>query len=242
MLARAAADLLGEFTLSTKVGYFPSGGAGMPPQHSLEPARLRQAVEQSVDDLGRRPDVVFLHNPEHTLGELPADEARDRLDDACLALVEAAAAGLCETWGIASWDPRSVVDVVSCDLPPTVVMIRAGLSVRAPVLIAAEKLCQRLDIPASGRWGMSPFGGSIRRLPMQELNLVPFMPEGQRASTVQSAFRLAYEVPRVTRVAVGTTNAAHLQELVAAADLDVSDATIQRYRWLLDNHTAATDA
>lgn len=241
-LARVAPDLLGEFTLSTKVGYFPNGGAGERAVHSLEPARLREAVERSVDDLGKRPDVVFLHNPEHTLRELPAEEARDRLDSASIALVEAVADGLCGTWGIASWDPRTVVDAISSDLPPTVLLLRAGLSVAAPILTAAEKLCWTLDIPPEGRWGMSPFGGSTTDMPWHTVSLAAFLSDGQCASTAQTAFRLAYDLPHVTRVAVGTTNATHLRDLVAATDLTVSEETIRRYRELIDGPSRPTGA
>jgi aryl-alcohol dehydrogenase-like predicted oxidoreductase len=63
-LARIAGDLLGRFEISTKVGYFPDG-------HDLDPARLRQAVEQAAADLGRIPDTVLLHNPEHSPEQVP---------------------------------------------------------------------------------------------------------------------------------------------------------------------------
>jgi hypothetical protein len=47
-LARTAGDLLSEFTISTKVGFFP-GAAGA--EHSLSPRRLFEAVEKSAEDL-----------------------------------------------------------------------------------------------------------------------------------------------------------------------------------------------
>ena len=228
--------------MSTKVGYFPSGGAGRPLQHSLEPARLRQAIEQSVDELGRCPDVVFLHNPEQTLRELPAEQARDRLDMASVALVEAVAAGWCGAWGIASWDLRSVAAAIRPDLPPTVLLLRAGLTVAAPILSAADELCRRLDIPPEGRWGMSPFGGSTTDPAWQAIAQAGFLSDEHQATTAQVAFRLAYELPSVTRVAVGTTNRNHLDELVAATELDVSEAAVARYRQLLSQHVTPTTA
>ncbi|HWR49332.1 MAG TPA: hypothetical protein VN327_17240, partial [Pseudonocardiaceae bacterium] len=69
-LARTAGDLLPEFMISTKVGFFPGSARA---EHSLDPRRLRQAVEESVEDLCRPPDVVLLHNPERTLAALPPD-------------------------------------------------------------------------------------------------------------------------------------------------------------------------
>ncbi|MFK8909432.1 hypothetical protein [Streptomyces sp. YS-3] len=73
----SAGDLLPNFSLSTKVGFFPGG-------HSLDPARLRTAVEQAVKDLGREPDLVFLHNPEHSASDT------GRLGPACAALADTA--------------------------------------------------------------------------------------------------------------------------------------------------------
>lgn len=228
--------------MSTKVGYFPSDGAGQPPQHSLEPARLRQAIEQSVDELGRCPDVVFLHNPEHTLRDLPAEQARDRLDTASVTVVEAVAAGWCGAWGIASWDPRPVAAAIRSDLPPSVLLLRSGLAVAAPILSAADELYRRLDIPHEGRWGMSPFGGSTTDPAWQAIGQAGFLTDGQQATTAQVAFRLAYELPAVTRVAVGTTHRKHLEELVAGTELDVSEAAVARYRQLLSQQVASTTA
>ncbi len=63
-LTATAGDLLSEFMISTKVGFFPGDRE---PEHSLDPVRLRRAIHQSVQDLGIQPDVVLLHNPERTL-------------------------------------------------------------------------------------------------------------------------------------------------------------------------------
>jgi aryl-alcohol dehydrogenase-like predicted oxidoreductase len=237
MLARVASDLLGQFTLSTKVGYLPTGDAGSRPAHSLDPAQLRTAVERSVDDLGRCPDMMFLHNPEHTLRNLRDTEARDQFGAAYQTLAEAVVAGLVRAWGIASWDPRPVVKALCptvAENGPAAVLLRAGLSVAAPVLAAAEEMCRTLNVPPTGRWGMSSFGGNASDPVWQAVNLAAFLPHDQCASTAQAVFRLAYELPSVTRVAVGTTNAAHLQDLVAATDLPVTQAAIRDYRTLID--------
>jgi aryl-alcohol dehydrogenase-like predicted oxidoreductase len=80
-LARTAGDLLPKFTISTKVGYFRRPGRA---EHSLDPLRLRAAMEQAARDLGREPDLVFLHNPEHSLHET-VPHSRDALTRACTA-------------------------------------------------------------------------------------------------------------------------------------------------------------
>ncbi|MEU1784280.1 hypothetical protein ABZ545_33150 [Streptomyces abikoensis] len=50
-------DLLPQFSISTKIGYFPDG-------HDLDPVRLRRAAERAAEDLGRVPNTLLLHNPE----------------------------------------------------------------------------------------------------------------------------------------------------------------------------------
>lgn len=234
MLARTAGDLLAEFTVSTKVGFFP--GPDRHTVHSLEPERLRAAVEQSIQDLGRTPDVVFLHNPERTLADLSTHEGGDRLAGACAYLAEAAATGLCAAWGISSWDPHPLVNALTASKPdrlPTVLLIRAGLTVPDSELAVTEELGKALGIPAAGRWGMSPFGGSTAETVWRMANLSAFLTPHQPCSTPQAAFRLAYELPSVTRIAVGTGDTAHLTELVAATDLEVAANAINQYRELI---------
>lgn len=89
--------------------------------------------------------MVFLHNPERTLADLPTDEGRDRLSGACAYLAEAVASNLCAAWGISSWNPDPLVDVLAASTPdhlPTVLLVRAGLtvpdSVAVGVLVIAE--------------------------------------------------------------------------------------------------------
>ncbi|SFQ29539.1 Aldo/keto reductase family protein [Amycolatopsis rubida] len=204
--------------------------------HSLDPARLREAVERSADDLGRSPDVVFLHNPELGLSGRSGKEAHDRLADASAVLASAVAAGSCGTWGIATWDARPVAEAIersASGIQPGALLLRAGLSVAEPILAAGETLCRVLGVPSECRWGMSPFSGSTADPVWSALDLGAFLAAEAEVSTPQAAFRLAYELPPVTRVAVGTSNAEHLRDLVHAAELAVSEGAIRRYRELI---------
>ncbi|MEV4253851.1 aldo/keto reductase [Spirillospora sp. NPDC049652] len=101
-LTEVAGDLLGEFEISTKVGLFPDG-------HSLDPLRLRRAVEQSATELGRPPDLVFLHNPEQSLHGLPEPLGRDVLAAAVNALTDSVQMGLFNRWGISSWNAEALM-------------------------------------------------------------------------------------------------------------------------------------
>jgi pyridoxine 4-dehydrogenase len=50
---------------------------------------------------------------------------------------------------------------------------------------------------------------------------------------VSVAFRVAFELPVVSRVAVGTTSAAHLAELVEAVTLPIDNTALSGYRQLI---------
>ncbi|GGW62002.1 hypothetical protein GCM10010503_44010 [Streptomyces lucensis JCM 4490] len=230
VLARTAGDLLPKFTVSTKVGYFPgSDGA----EHSLDPTRLFSAVEEAAKNLGREPDLVFLHNPEHSLRKaVPHD--KDLLAAACTALDDAKAKGLCGAWGVASWDPSPVLSVVDLTVPrPSVLMVRAGLLVGTRTLAAADNLIDAWNLGCGEVWGMSPFGGSTSASVWARLDPRLFLRDGRRLSRVQAAFRVAYHLPRVGSIAVGTDEPTHLGELVGALAGQVEERTVQEYRKLL---------
>ncbi|OII60324.1 hypothetical protein BJP40_00605 [Streptomyces sp. CC53] len=216
VLRATAGDLVPRFALSTKVGYFEGG-------HSLAPARLRKAVEQAVMELGREPDVVLLHNPEHSQPDAEA------LAKACGVLTDAATGGLCESWGISTWDPRSLVDLAAP--PPDVLMVRCGLLVGIDVLEAAEALVTGWR--PRQVWGMSPFGGSTSEPVWEKFDPAMFLRRTSPASRVQATFRAAFALPVVEAVAVGTDNRKHLRELVDSLELEVDDQVVREYRQLL---------
>lgn len=238
-LAEVGGDLLPRFTVSTKVGYFPASGGRA--RHSLDPVELRAAVLQANRELGRVPDVVFLHNPEASL--TAGRRGEEQLAGACGVLAEAAAAGWCGTWGIASWNPRAVTSLGgSLPVAPDVLMVRSGLLVGHEVLVAGETLAQRWAVPPERRWGMSPFGGDLANPPWHESDPRLFLAADANgeSTAVQAAFRLAFELPSVGAVAVGTDRSDHLRELVDAAGLTTNAGLVDRYRSLLAERAAVT--
>ncbi|MFG2716899.1 aldo/keto reductase [Streptomyces sp. NPDC048416] len=230
VLARVAGDLLPNFTLSTKVGYFPTPDRA---EHSLAPARLFAAVEQAVKELGREPDLVFLHNPEHTLEGAGAHE-RDVLAHACAALDIAAAKGLCGGWGVASWDPSPLVGLIDVGLPqPSVLMVRAGLLVGTGTLDAADAVAAAWGLGSDRVWGMSPFGGNTCAPVWGRINPGVFLEDDDRLSRTQAAFRTAYYLPRVGTMAVGTDEPDHLGQLLGALAGQVDERAVREYRDLI---------
>ncbi|MFG2289449.1 aldo/keto reductase [Streptomyces sp. NPDC048595] len=230
VLARTAGDLLPKFRLSTKVGYFPAPDRA---EHSLAPGRLYGAVEHAVRDLGREPDLVFLHNPEHSLQE-GAAHSRDALAQACAALEEATSSGLCGAWGVASWNPSPLPSLIDTTTPkPSAFMVRAGLLVGIKTLDAADAVTAAWGLNGSMVWGMSPFGGGANAPVWDRIDSRVFLRDGTGLSPVQAAFRAAYELPKVGAVAVGTDNPAHLSDLIDALAGKVDERAIEEYRDLL---------
>ncbi|WP_336116319.1 aldo/keto reductase [Streptomyces sp. PTD9-10] len=230
VLAQAAGDLLPKFTISTKVGYFPGPNGA---EHSLDHVRLHAAVEQASRDLGREPDLVFLHNPEHSLHEAASQDG-EVLAQACNALAGATAKGLCGAWGVASWDPTPLPSLIDTTMPrPSVLMVRAGLLVGSRTLDAADALTEAWHLGDGRVRGMSPFGGSTGAPVWDRVDPRLFLRDSCGLSRVQAAFRAAYCLPEVDTVAVGTDEPAHLAELIDALADDIDEQAIHEYRVLL---------
>ncbi len=234
VLARTASDLLPKFTLSTKVGYFPGHERA---EHCLDAECLHGAVERAARELGREPDIVFLHNPEHTLKE--EARKRDVLAQACAALDHAAALGLCGAWGIATWDPSPLLGVIDTTAPrPSVLMVRAGLLVGTRTLDAAEALTAARGLDRGQVWGMSPFGGSTKAPVWDRIDPRVFVQDGAGLSRIQAAFRAAYHLPQADTMSVGTDEPAHLGELVGTLGSEVDEQAIRHYRDLLRDRSS----
>ncbi|MEV5573929.1 aldo/keto reductase [Spirillospora sp. NPDC052269] len=228
-LAEVAGDLLGEFEISTKVGFFPDG-------HSLDPLRLRKAIEQSATELGRPPNLVFLHNPERSLNGLPKPHGRDALAAAVTTLTDTVRTGLSNAWGISSWNAEVLMPYLAEVPAPDVLMTRCGLTCAPAALDAAGHLAELLNVPAAGRWGMAPFGGTPAAVPWPAPGAFV---RGQVATTpLQAAFAVAYHLPDLAAIAVGADQRDHLAELIAATRLDIDPARVAAYRALLTQRKA----
>lgn len=234
-LARVAGDLLPQFRISTKIGYFPDGNHT---EHSLDPTQLRRAIGRSAEELSCRPAVVLLHNPEVTVGTVELAEGQHVLSQAIDVVRQACQAGECQAWGVSTWDPAALITVLDSGQPdalpvPDVLMVRGGLLVNAATLHATERLCAQFGVTRARCWAMSPFGGIADATLWDQANPHLFLSPGQQASSFQAAFRLAYELPGADRVAVSTNSVRHLDELLHGTTLDADYAKITRYRRLL---------
>ncbi|MDH6133566.1 putative oxidoreductase [Kitasatospora sp. MAA4] len=98
--------------VSTKVGFVPDSakrlgvqagalsGEGAERGHCLAPAYVAWQVARSKRRLGRAPDLVFLHNPEHHCAD---KDIADRIWAAFLALEDACSNGTVSAYGVATW-------------------------------------------------------------------------------------------------------------------------------------------
>ncbi|MDN3359246.1 aldo/keto reductase [Actinomadura sp. DC4] len=233
-LAKTIPDLLGEFFISTKIGYFPGSGEL---EHSLDPKRLFRAAERTATDLARPPALLMLHNPERgiILGD-SREHYRESLSLAIDAMARASRSGLCGAWGISTWLHRSflaALESTPIEQKPSVLMVRCGLKVSAADLDAADDLFACLDLPPEGRWGMSPFGGAPRHTFWKSVIYKPLLAPDEEVTVHQAAFRLSFELPRVDRVAVGCDSPEHLAELIQTRTLTVPEEAIHAYRSVL---------
>lgn len=215
ILREVAGDLLKDFEVSTKVGFFRD-------RHDHDPARIRGAIEESTEHLGRRPDTVLLHNPENS----PAD-----FRAACEMLAELRDADAFGRWGISSWDPRLLMYRPYLGPRPDVLMVRAGLTCPWPILEAADAFSE--TVRPRERWGMAPFGHSTRDPIWTAVDASVFLPADRRSSAVEAALAAAFSLPAVSRIAVGTTHRDHLAQLQRYRMTKADEAVIWRYRDLL---------
>lgn len=89
---------------------------------------------------------------------------------------------------------------------------------------------------------MSPYGGQATHPIWNKVDARQLLQGNQDCSPISAAFRLAYELPHVSQVAVGVSTAEHLAELVTATSLPVNHDRIARYRALLRAKALATEA
>lgn len=225
LIAAIDASITQQLSITTKIGFFPDG-------HDLTPKRLAGAAHQIADELGRAPDTLLLHNPERSARVFAG---------ACEEMVRLREAGLCGAWGISTWNPGALLGT-SAPEPPDVLMVRCGLKVPARVLDAAEQFISELR-PGEVR-GMSPFGGTTADQMWSKVDPGRFLVAASQAtepSRFQSALAVAFAVPRVSAIAVGTGDTSHLNQLCDAVGLRADPNTMARYRAMLTQRSTLSN-
>ncbi|CQD22326.1 Putative oxidoreductase YdbC [Mycobacterium europaeum] len=217
------------FKITSKVGFFRSPDSAA--EHSLTPARLYSAVEDTVARLGAPLDVILLHNPERAGPASPLDFPH-ALASACHSLQRAVRDGLARRWGLSIWKPQALLDhLQGLILEPDVLMTRVGLSVSASDMAAIESCRDALTWPGIEHRGMAPLGGASAPTLLRATDLSSFV-HGD-ATNAQAGVRISFDLPPVDLVTLGTSNAVHLRYAVMACAMDVDDERLTVYRGLL---------
>lgn len=228
--------LFPELRVSTKVGFVPPNAAqnglragALSAQdaergHCLTPDYVAWQVARSRRMLGRSPDIVFLHNPEHGCDD---DQIADRISAAFLALEEVCREGAIGAYGVATWDgfTRGALDVAmllelaskaggaqhhlrALQLPISLVHlapVAAALEGRGVLSDAVEA---ELEVFAS-----APLhGGQLPDLITRELS--ELISPGSTAG--QAALAVVASAPGVRRVLLSTGNPQHWSEATDA--------------------------
>ncbi|MEZ0088977.1 aldo/keto reductase [Streptacidiphilus sp. EB129] len=222
--------------VSTKVGFVaPSArrigvraGALSPDDaargHCLTPDYIAWQVARSKRMLGRTPDLVFLHNPEHGCRER---EIADRIYTAVLALEEACSQQIIKAYGVATWRGFSseLFDVATLLEQATkaggsqhhlrAVQLPVSLVHLAPVAqaldghgVLAEALEAGLEVLAS-----APLhGGEVPGMVTRELS--DLISPG--STPAQAALIVTASAPGVKRVLLSTGNPEHWRQAADA--------------------------
>ncbi|MFH9353510.1 aldo/keto reductase [Kitasatospora sp. NPDC017646] len=222
--------------VSTKVGFVPPSAKRIGVRagalsaddaergHCLAPDYIAWQLARSKRMLGRTPDLVFLHNPEHGCQE---SEITDRLYTAFLALEEACSQQTIRAYGVATWRGFSsgLFDV------PTLLELatKAGgpqhhlRAVQLPVsLVHLAPVAQGLDgygvLAESLKAGLEVFtsaplhGGEIPGTVTRELS--DLISSG--ITPAQAALAVVASAPGVKRVLLSTGNPQHWRQAADA--------------------------
>ncbi|MGW0731820.1 hypothetical protein [Streptomyces sp. NPDC002851] len=88
---------------------------------------------------------------------------------------------------------------------------------------------------------MGPFGGNAADEVWIRFDPRIFVKDpASQLSTLQAAFRTAYYLPQVSKVAVGSDHTTHLRELLEALRYEVDTKKVRSHRGLLRGRGVAT--
>jgi aryl-alcohol dehydrogenase-like predicted oxidoreductase len=226
-------------SVSTKVGFIAAATADKALRagvittseaeegYCLTPRYIAWQVGHSRRLLGRGPQLVFVHNPEH--GSIPARLKIQRLYEAFGALEQAAQEGRLSAYGVATWSGFSdgLFDVPhlaqlaikaggpdhhfrAVQLPLSIVNLAPVAQALDGAGVLADAAAAGLDVLAS-----APLhGGAVREMITPEL--AELIRPGSGPSTAGLA--VVASAPGVRRILLSTDNPQHWAQAVAAVE------------------------
>ncbi|MEE1786964.1 aldo/keto reductase [Streptomyces sp. SP17BM10] len=235
-LLSTALSELPALKVSTKVGYIPAGamhdgvraGALSAEEaergHSLSSAYIAWQVARSRHALGRAPDLVFLHNPEHGLVDT---DLGDRLYQAFATLEAACDRHGIPGYGISTWTgfARKTFDLPTLLETATrvggrqhrfrAVQLPVSVVHLAPIAQALDGYGVLVDAQEAGIqvFASAPLhGGEVPDMIHSELAALIW----PGAGAAQAALAVAASAPGVNRVLLSTNNTEHWAQAAAA--------------------------
>lgn len=218
-----------DLCVSTKMGFVPASArhigvrvgalsaADAERGHCLTPGYITWQLARSRLMLGRLPDLVFVHNPEHAC---PDGEITDRLYNAFLALEEACSQQIISAYGVATWhgfssglfDVPTLVELATKAGGPNhhlwAIQLPVSLVHLAPVAQALDGRGPLADALAAGLevFTSAPLhGGEIPGLVTPELS--ELIAPGK--TPAETALAVVASAPGVKRVLLSTGNPEH---------------------------------
>lgn len=214
------------FKISTKIGFSRRG-------HTLDPAPLLVDAETICNELGRAPDILYIHNPEESLRVLPTDEAGDLLRSTFELMAGLVRDGLAASWGLSTWDAEALCMLIRgtvVDTPPRCLMTQTGLPLTGPQVDAVLSLRDLLRVAPEDAWGAAPFGGPRMA---REIIAVPGIQGLGGATPIQAMVLAAFEVPTTATVAFSSRSVSHISEVAEAVKMEPSSDWLARYLSLI---------
>ncbi len=194
--------------------------------HSLKPEYLRWQIARSRRHLGRMPDLVFLHNPEH---HCPPEHVDELLYSAFTVLEEACGDGQLRSYGVATWSGFSggLFDIPTllgaafraggADHRLRAVQLPLSIVRLAPIAQVLEGRGVLADASAAGLavFAAAPLhGGQVPELFTPEL--IDLIAPG--STPAQAALTVVGSAPGVRRVLISTGSQEHWHQAVTALD------------------------
>lgn len=252
VVGRALADLPRErYVLATKV-YFPMGEG--PNDRGLSRKHVTEQLHASLRRLGT--DYVDLYQCHRYDVETP-------LEETCATMADLIAAGKVLYWGVSEWSADQIAHAVSLcrargwpepvsnqpqysalwrgieeRVLPTSEELGLGQVVWSPLAmgILTGKYRSVDDVPADSRAAGSQRTFMRRYFTQEVLDAVAEakgVADEAGVSLSQLALRWCLRQPGVSSVIVGATKTAHVDDNVAAAELDIDPAALERFDALL---------
>ncbi len=216
-------------------------------RHSIAPAYVRYQAQLTAFELGRAPDVLYLHNPDHHAHHDRAS-LHGRIRDAFVALERMCDRGFLLGYGVATWSgfagAFTVADLVrlsreasggtqsglvAIQLPVSLVNIapvKDALNGIGPLIEAREAELQV--------WASAPLHGG-KLVHLVNAHLARYISEG--ASPAEAALLVTASAPGLTGMLISTSNTEHWKSAATVAGdsplsetrlKDISDLLLSR--------------